>query len=339
MRYSLLLSVFVLIPHGCGRGAPVAKPGWQWSLDSVRAVVHAVRAGRSLRPARWPGGARVAVLLSFDVDNETISLSSGKPTVAALSRGEYGARAGLRRVTDLLDRHQIPATFFIPAVSLILAPEMAALIKRSGRHEFGVHGWIHENNATLTSEVERELVQRAVDTLSHFTGARPVGYRAPSWDMSPNTLRIIRDLGFLYDSSLMADDDPYELLADGRPTGMVELPVGWILDDASLLEPRGNSYSPPGDVLQVWMDEFDKAYEEGGMFLLTLHPQVIGHRSRIMVLERLVDYIRRKPGVWFATHRAAAEYVNPGLAVIPESTRSRARIARNRHWDNQGPGL
>src|SRR5690606_31027241 len=97
--------------------------------------------------------------------------------------------------------------------------------------------------------------------------------------------------------------------ADGKPTGIVELPVEWILDDAPLLDPRGDRYSAPSEVLQVWMDEFDKAYEEGGMFLLTMHPHVIGHRSRIVVLERLLDHIRGKPDVWFATHRDAAEHV------------------------------
>ena len=280
-------------------------------MDSVRRVVGAVRAGKSLKPAKWPGGARVAVLLSFDVDNETVALRFGEPSVGALSQGQYGSRVGLGRVVDLLDRHQIPATFFIPAVSLMLAPEMADLIKRSGRHEFGIHGWIHEMNTAVPAANERELVQRAVDTLTRLTGSKPVGYRAPSWNMSAATLQILRDLGFKYESSLMADDSPYELLANGQPTGMVELPVEWILDDAPLFSPLGNSYDAPRQVLQVWIDEFDRAYQEGGMFLLTMHPHITGHRSRIMVLEQLIDHIRSKPGVWFGTHRAAAEHVQP----------------------------
>ncbi len=288
---------------------PPVKQGWEWTLDSVRQVVGAVRAGRSLKPAHWPGGARVAVLLSFDVDNETIPIRFGEPTIGELSQGQYGARVGLRRVIDLLDRNRIPATFFIPAVSLLITPEMTSVIKQSGRHEFGVHGWIHERNATLPADIERELVQRAIDTLTKLTGSRPVGYRAPSWNFSPNTLKIVRDLGFLYESSLMADDSPYELVADGQPTGLIELPVEWILDDAPLVDPRGNAYSPPRDLVQVWIDEFDKAYAEGGMFLLTMHPHISGHRSRITALERLIAHIRSKPGVWFGTHRQAAEYV------------------------------
>src|SRR5262249_32250029 len=216
---------------------------------------------------------------------------------------------GLGRVLDLLDRNRIPASFFIPAVSLMISPEMTGMIKRSGRHEFAVHGWIHERNSGLAGDVERELVQRAVDTLTKLTGTRPVGYRAPSWNFSPNTLSIVRDLGFLYESSLMADDSPYELLADGKPTGLIELPVEWILDDAPLVDPRGNAYSPPRELVRVWIDEFDKAYAEGGMFLLTMHPHISGHRSRIVALEQLIAHLKSKPGVWFATHREAAEYV------------------------------
>jgi peptidoglycan-N-acetylglucosamine deacetylase len=287
------------------------KPGWQWTLDSAMTVVNAVRAGRSLQPAAWPGGARVAVLLSFDADNETISLRYGDPNVGHLSQMQYGARVGLDRVLALLDKHGIPATFFIPSVSLAITPEMATKIKRSGRHEFGVHGWIHEMNMTLPDSAERALVKKAVDELTRMTGTKPTGYRAPSWNYSPNTLSILRDLGFRYESSLMADERPYEILQNGEPTGIVEIPVEWILDDAPLFDPRGANYNPPREVAQVWIDEFDKAFQEGTMFVLTMHPHVIGHRSRMVALELLVDHIRSKGAgkVWWATHGAAAEYV------------------------------
>jgi peptidoglycan-N-acetylglucosamine deacetylase len=274
-------------------------------------VVKAVRAGRSLQPQSWPGGARVAVLLSFDADNETISLRFGEPTVGHLSQMQYGARVGLERIVKLLDAHKIPATFFVPSVSLAITPSMAGIIKRSGRHEFGVHGWIHEMNMTLPDSAERALVKKALAELTQLTGTKPTGYRAPSWNFSPNTLSILRDLGFRYESSLMADDSPYELLQNGKPTGLVEIPVEWILDDAPLFDPRGQTYMNPRDVARVWMDEFDRAYEEGTMFVLTMHPHVSGHRSRIIALDQLIAHIEAKGAgkVWWATHGAAAEYV------------------------------
>lgn len=288
-----------------------AKPGWKWTMDSVRTVVNGVRAGRSLQPRSWPGGRKVAVLLSFDVDNETIQIRYGEPTVGSLSQAQYGARVGLPRILTLLDGQKIPASFFIPSVSLALTPEMATWIKASGRHEIAVHGWIHEMNMTLPDSAERALVAKAVQELTTLTGTKPTGYRAPSWNFSPNTLSILRDMGFRYESSLMADDRPYELLQNGQPTGLVELPVEWILDDAPLFDPRGQSYAAPREVAQVWIDEFDRALSEGSMFVLTLHPHVSGHRSRIVALELLIAHIQKKGGakVWWATHAAAAEYV------------------------------
>lgn len=311
-----LAVLFTLLPASLlAQAQPVpqtaAKPGWKWTMDSVTAVVNEVRAGRSLQPKVWPNGARVAALLSFDVDNETIAVRYGEPTVGSLAEMQYGARVGLPRIVKLLDAHKIPATFFIPSVSLAITPSMAGLIKASGRHEFGVHGWIHELNATLPDSAERALLKKAVSELTALTGIKPTGYRAPSWNFSPNTLSILRDMGFRYESSLMADDSPYELLQRGKPTGLVEIPVQWILDDAPLFDPRGQRYMNPRDIAKVWIDEFDKAYDEGTMFVLTLHPHVSGHRSRIVALEQLIAHIEAKGvgKVWWATHASAAEFV------------------------------
>lgn len=291
-------------------GSASTTEPWNWTEAEVRAAVEQVRAGRDLNPESWPGGARVAVLLSFDVDNETVQgLRTGRISIGPLSQGEYGSRVALPRIVRLLDRESIPASFFFPAWSLKLAPEQADVIQASGMHEIAVHGWIHESNAGLDGATEERLLRQAIDALEEITGERPVGYRAPSWNFSPNTLRIVRELGFLYESSLMADDRPYELLQNGEPTGVVELPVEWILDDAPLYNPRGDSYSPPRDVMQVWIDEFDGAWDEGTMFLLTMHPHISGHRSRIVALEGLIAHIKAKGDVWFATHAEAARYV------------------------------
>ena len=311
---SVLTLGLIWLSGGAFAQTPLRRPAWEWSNDTVDKVVNAVRAGRSLQPRSWPNGAKVAVLLSFDVDNETLALRTGDPTIGQLSQGEYGARVALGRVLGLLDRHRIPASFFIPAISLRAHPEMAEAIKRAGRHEFGVHGWIHETNSQLPLEVERDLVRRARDYLTEVTGSRPVGYRAPSWNFSPNTLGILRELGFRYESSMMSDDRPYELFQHGQPTGIIELPVEWILDDAPLFNVQGANYASPREVAQVWIDEFDRAWEEGTMFVLTMHPHIIGHRSRIVALELLVDHARKKGRTWFATHRDAAEYVRTEAA-------------------------
>jgi peptidoglycan/xylan/chitin deacetylase (PgdA/CDA1 family) len=177
-------------------------------------------------------------------------------------------------------------------------------------HEIALHGWIHEWNTELTRQVERDLLVRSADTLERLAGRRPVGIRTPSWDFSEHTLELILDLGLVYDSSLMADDEPYEILANGQPTGIVEIPVEWIRDDAPYLTmDRTGGVRPwpaPRDLVGPWVDEFESAYDAGGLFQLTMHPHVIGHRSRLVVLADLLDHIASRPGVWFATHQQVA---------------------------------
>lgn len=287
-----------------------SRPAWELSGQELRAKASRLSAGKNLCPGRWPGDAKVAVLFSFDVDTQTWELmDGGEPSLRGLAQGEYGARVGLPRIVRLLDRHEIPATFFVPAVSVLLHPGIADVINESGRHEVGVHGWIHEHPNDLSSDTERELMERSVATLTEHFGMRPVGYRAPAYEMSVSTVGLLQDFGFLYDSSMMADDRPYELNENGAPTGIVELPVDWIRDDATLLDPLGDNYTPPRELLRVYLDELDKAYEEGTMLLLPMHPRAMGHRSRIVILEELIERIQTRGRAWFATHREAAEYV------------------------------
>jgi peptidoglycan/xylan/chitin deacetylase (PgdA/CDA1 family) len=298
-----------LAPHAYAQDEE--PPSWTWPESRWRDAVEKVRAGRRLVPDAWQDGARVAVALSFDFDNETLQLRNGDTSPTRLSTGEYGSRAALPRVLALLERYDIPATFFVPGVSAELYPDDVKRIAAAG-HELGIHGWIHEWTASLERDDERMLMERSLDTLEELGGRRPVGIRTGSWEYSPNTLDLIAELGLVYDSSLMADDVPYEVLSEGRATGIVELPVEWILDDYPYFGMNRFSstrpYTPPSDVFEVWAAEFDVAYEEGGMLLLTMHPHIIGHRSRIVMLERLIRYMRGHPGVWFATHEQIARY-------------------------------
>ena len=277
--------------------------------DQVRQGVALVRAGQKLTPKAWPNGARVAVCLSFDVDNELLWRTT--PLPVPLSQGEYGATTGLPRVLDLLDRYSIPASFYIPAMSAALHPQMIQDILQRKRHEIGVHGWMHENLPTVADAAkEEQLLTQSIEYLTKATGKRPVGFRAPSWAFSQSTLDQIRKAGFLYDSSFMAMDEPYELLSNGQKTGMIELPINWIADDYPYYEPQAAGSLPdPQLVFDVYKGEFDVAYQEHSLFILTMHPHITGHRSRIAALEKLIVYMRSMQGVWFATLEQVADYV------------------------------
>jgi peptidoglycan/xylan/chitin deacetylase (PgdA/CDA1 family) len=292
-------------------------PPWEWPEAEWRGVVGRVRAGRPLKPARWKDGARCAVAFSFDCDHETFELGAGGRAIGRLAWGEFGRRVGVPRLLSLLGRHGVPATFFVPAVVAMIDPDEPRRIAAAG-HEVGLHGWIHENTSILTETVERDLMHRARDQITSILGDAPIGFRAAQWDTSPYTLQIVKEMGLLYDSSLMADESCYELLLDGAPTGVVEVPVEWLRDDAVYFlfnrQPTTRPYTPPADVLDIFRRELEAAHAEGGLFQLVMHPFVIGYRSRIWILEELIRHAKTLGDVWFATHAEVAAFARDNAA-------------------------
>lgn len=285
---------------------------WEAPEAEWRGLVGRVRAGRALRPPCWPGGARCALALSFDCDHETFELGAGRAAVGRLAWGEFGRRTGVPRVLDVLASHGARATFFQPAVAALIDPDALRPIVEAG-HEIGIHGWIHENTSRLDRATERELMLRARDALARIAGTEPVGHRAAQWDLSPHTIALVAEAGFLYDSSMMADDEPYELLSEGLPTGLVEIPVDWVRDDAVYLlfnrDPPTRPWTPPEAVLNIFRREFDAAFEAGGVCQLTFHPFVIGYRSRIWILDALLAHARERGPVWLPTHAELAAWL------------------------------
>ena len=295
---------------------PALEP-WQWPEEHWRKLVNHVRAGRPLRPRAWKNKARCAVALSFDSDHETNELRDGGKSIGRMCWGQYGNRVGVPRILKLLAKYNIKATFFVPAVAALTYPDEQRQVVAEG-HEIGIHGWIHELNSILPYEAERDLMLRSADTLVKITGVPPKGLRTPSWDFSPHTLTIEKEMALLYDSSLMSDEDCYELLLDGAPSGIVELPVEWVRDDAVYFMMHRfqqlRPYAPPAAVFDIFRREFEAAYEEGGIFQLTMHPHISGYRSRIWILDEIIRLAKSKGDVWFATHAEVAAWAKAHAA-------------------------
>lgn len=277
------------------------------------------------------------VCLTFDFDAVSLWVSTFKQTTpSALSRGEYGARVGIHRILDLLAKKAVRATFFVPAHTAGAFPEEVMSIAKEG-HEIGLHGYCHESPVNLPREEEARLLERSIAKLRETLGASytPIGYRSPSWDLSPNSIACLEELGLTYDSSMMADDfRPYvprkgtradeEGYTPGRPARLVEMPVCWELDDYPYFHfsSRINQgLHTPDDVLAIWKAELDYCREEieDGVFMLTTHPQIIGRGPRMRMLERLVDYMQAQPGVRFST-------------VADEARRRMKQLALEQAW-------
>src|SRR5215475_13570549 len=139
-----------------------AQPGTRWTNEQLREAVALARTGKKLTPKTWPNGARVAVCLSFDDDTEAPLLRDGTTSPTTLSASDFGAETGTGRILAMLDRYQIPATFFVTGVDALLHPEMLAAIRKSGRPETGIHGWIHEFPPRLADGEEERLLDKAI---------------------------------------------------------------------------------------------------------------------------------------------------------------------------------
>ena len=277
--------------------------------------------------------ADVTVCISFDFDAMSSWIASYRTeSPNALSRGEFG-RVGAHRLLDLLRDEGVPSTWFVPGHTIEAFPETCARIHGEG-HEVGHHGYCHENPAKMELAEETAILERGSALVEQLTGQRPRGYRCPSGSFSPNTLQLLEQNGFLYDSSMLGDDftpyyartgikapidAPYDF---GTPPDIVEMPFSWSLDDHPVFEHtrsrRGVNpgLSDPDRVFQIWAGDFDYLYEKQktGVFILTLHPQVIGRGHRMLMFERLIKHFKARDGVTFSTmeaYAAAWKAVNP----------------------------
>jgi peptidoglycan/xylan/chitin deacetylase (PgdA/CDA1 family) len=260
----------------------------------------------------------VCVCLSFDFDAMSSWIASYRTeSPNALSRGEFG-KVGANRLLDLLEEHGILSTWFVPGHTIEAFPCEVERIVRAG-HEVGHHGYCHEDPRPLERHEEEKVLEMGSALIERATGARPLGYRCPSGSFSQRTLELLVENRFLYDSSMMADDfTPYYCrIGDraphdapyvfGTPVDLLEVPFSWHLDDHPYFEhvrsKRGTNpgLAEPSRVYEVWAGDFDYLYQKmgAGVLTLTMHPQVIGRGSRLLMLEKLIRYMKRFEGVRF----------------------------------------
>ncbi|TNM59463.1 polysaccharide deacetylase [Streptomyces sp. NP160] len=286
-------------------------------------------------PLPWPGGARAAASFTFDLDAES-GLLWEQPEVAArasvITHQSYGPLVGLPRLLDLLERHRVRFIFFVPGWTAERYPGAVRDVVAAG-HEVGHHGYLHEQPSALTEAEEATALDRGLAALEAVAGVRPVGYRAPMWDASWRTASLLAERGFLYDSSLMDGDSPYELAASSSASSsassassVVEIPIHWALDDwerfAYLPGLVGSGLiEAPAVARAVWEAELDGLRAAGGCWVLTCHPFLSGRPGRALELERLLERVLGMDDVWLAPMEDIAEHVRslglPPRTLVP----------------------
>jgi len=269
----------------------------------------------SRTPPPWPEGARCAVAFSFDVDADSVVHAAHRAGVLdevhAVAHMRYDPHVGLPRLVDLFAGYGIPITCFVPGwVAETYRKPVEHIL--TGPNEIAHHGHFHEWPNQQSREAEREALAAGIERLAAITGRRPAGYRAPYYGLSRHSFDLLIEAGFLYDSSLFADDVP--ILLEGEGGRLVELPPPASVDDYSqYVSSRAFDYlmnvSPPSRALEVYRAEFDALWEIGGLFVPVWHPAVSGRPAQARAIRALVEHMQAKGGVWFATLEAVAAHV------------------------------
>jgi peptidoglycan/xylan/chitin deacetylase (PgdA/CDA1 family) len=281
-------------------------------------------------PVAWPDGRTAAAAFTFDVDAESAVLWGNPGTadrMSVISHQAYGPLVGVPRLLGVLDRHGIRSTFFVPGYTAHRYPGVVKDIVAAG-HEVAHHGYLHEQPTGVSAEEEAANLDRGLQALEEVAGVRPVGYRAPMWDLSWRSPRLLAERGFLYDSSLMDADVPYELAVgpgDERPGrgSLVEIPIQWALDDweqfCFLPDVSGSGLiESPRKARELWQDEFEALRRTGGCWVLTNHPFLTGRASRAQQLDELMAHVTSADDVWTASLEEIALHVR-SLALHPRS--------------------
>jgi peptidoglycan/xylan/chitin deacetylase (PgdA/CDA1 family) len=272
----------------------------------------------------WPEQGRIAVsfvlnieegaersVLAGDPTNESvydiISEVSGIPHLHMLTNFTYGARAGYWRIVEMLGRYDVVCTVNACAEAIEATPWIARDCVSRG-YEIASHGYRWEPHGFMAEEFERERIRKAVETIQRVTGRRPLGWhtRPP---ISLNTRRlVIEENGFLYDSDSSEDDLPF--LIDLGSRQHVVLPYASDTNDMQLQLPAG--FRLGRHLAEYVIDAFDCLYDEGRrtpkMMTVGLHTRIIGRPGRIGALETILNHMRSRSNVWFATREQIARH-------------------------------
>lgn len=253
-----------------------------------------------------PGAATHAVSITIDVDGAYGLPHGGAESASRLTaRSErlYGVERGVPRLLGVLAEAKAIATFYVPGAVAIDHPATVEAILAGG-HEVGHHGHRHLRPDRLGADEQLRELDAGLEALTTVIGSPPRGYRAPEWELAPETLDALAGLGFTHDSSLMGDDREYRVTSGGRP--LIELPVHWSLDDAPHFDRGGD----PDVLAAIWLAELACARAEGRLITYTMHPEILGRPHRLAVLERLLDEAAAG-GAWLAPHRDVAAQLVP----------------------------
>ena len=320
-----------------------------WTEDEVKkvAATEASTSGSIMRGGAAVGGAmksvispfmsrphrRMKIALSVDFDAVSGWLGTGaspQNNMADYSSGIFAGQVGAPRLVKLFKKLGLAnkMTWFIPGHSMETFKTEVKQIVDSGA-EIGLHGYSHEGAPQLTPDQEADVVEKCIDLAKSLTGKKPVGWRAPLYQIRETTLDLLEKHDFLYESSMTHHDSkPYYLPRTPpisqidfsqpastwmHPTSIptehrsiVEIPVNWYGEDMTPLQylphvENSHGYVDTSVIEKIWKERFlwiwENESEDGdSVFPLVLHPDTSGMAHVIGMIERFLNWVKQYQG-------------------------------------------
>ncbi len=260
----------------------------------------------------WPGDSGLAVVLTAEYEpvNRFPPLAGGQPNYRLMGEMRYEATRGIWRNLDILERHNVPATFFVNGASAEkYAPSVREIVKRG--HEVAAHSWASQDHVGMSADVEEDIISHTVKVLTDIAGRTPTGWLTPRAQISENTLDIIAKLGFSWHSDCFDDDLPYVIEVQGKK--IVEVPRSTLSDDYAMMGLiTSRPFGSPRDMLSYWIDEFEVLHRESRrsarLLSINWHLCMLGRPGVSCVLDEFLAHVKKRTGVWFATGQKISEF-------------------------------
>jgi allantoinase len=265
---------------------------------------------------KLPDGARVAVWVTPNIEyfhwkKRAIAMTQITAALSpdVLNHGwrEYGARVGIWRIMEIMERTGFVATAALNSDVCQHYPEIVKEGNRLG-WEWMAHGQSNSSLLTGLAEAdERAIIKDVLDTIGKATGKRCRGWLGPALTETDNTLDLLAETDVEYVSDWCNDELPYWMKTRSKP--IIAMPYTLEIGDIPIfLENGGNA----DDFYRAVVDQFDVMYEDGAkiprVLSIAIHPFLIGHPFRAKGLQKALEHIARHDHVWIATGSAIADW-------------------------------
>lgn len=261
----------------------------------------------------WPGEARVALWIvpalewfPLDMAGKPFkppgAMVTSYPDLRHYTLRDYGNRVGVFRLMRALEARGLKASVAVNAAVAVRYPALlAACVARGWEVIANGLDMDHLHHAGLVAEEETRLVATTLDILRRASGQQVRGWLSPAKSESFATPDIVARAGCDYLCDWVNDDMPYAFNSVAGP--LTAMPHPCDIDDYQILI---NNHHSEDDFTDALVDHFDVLYREsasqgGRVMAISLHPWIIGQPFRIGALEKALDHILSRRGVWSAT--------------------------------------